>query len=164
LIEVTWLAWDQTASSPAFSFVKFMDLALVGNTTLRAAIRRNLVTFPSQIPPFMKRGETQERIVQLYFVRGWRMKMIGERYGLSKSAVRKLLSEWRIRAIAAGYIQDIHPDVLVALASVENNWQQETFPALAWDANFPDSDDSRFAWEMASACQPDRAIPATAQL
>ena len=95
-----------------------MDLALVGNTALRAAIRRNLVSFPSQIPPFMKRGETQERIVQLYFVRGWRMKLIGERYGLSKSAVRKLLSEWRVRAIAAGYIQDIHPDVLLELASM----------------------------------------------
>ena len=97
-----------------------MDLALVGNTALRAAIRRNLVSFPSQIPPFMKRGETQERIVQLYFVRGWRMKLIGERYGLSKSAVRKLISEWRARAIAAGYIQDIHPDVLIELASMQD--------------------------------------------
>jgi hypothetical protein len=95
-----------------------MDLALVGNTALRAAIRRNLVSFPSQIPPFMKRGETQERIVQLYFIRGWCMKLIGERYGLSKSAVRKLISEWRVRAIAAGYIQEIHPDALHELASL----------------------------------------------
>lgn len=122
-----------------------MDLALVGNTALRAAIKRNLVSFPSQIPPFMKRGDRQERIVQLYFVRGWRMKLIGERYGLSKSAVRKLLSEWRVRAIAAGYIQDIHPDALIELANMANADSDSEFddPASGWDAAVSTSDWAR---------------------
>jgi hypothetical protein len=136
-----------------------MDLALVGNTTLRAAIKRNLVSFPSQIPPFMKRGEIQERMVQLYFVRGWRMRAIGERYGLSKSAVRKLLSEWRIRAIAAGYIQDIHPDVLAVLASMENTWQHEVFGDPA-----SDPDDFEFSWDSVPAAPPAGTVPTAAHL
>ncbi|HWE50197.1 MAG TPA: hypothetical protein VG273_10430 [Bryobacteraceae bacterium] len=131
-----------------------MDLALVGNTTLRAAIKRNLVSFPSQIPPFMKRGETQERIVQLYFVRGWRMRAIGDRYGLSKSAVRKLLSEWRVRAIAAGYVQEIHPEVLAVLDSIEKAWQQEVFGDPA-----SDPDDWEFSWDVVT---PPADLPAAA--
>lgn len=94
-----------------------MTLALVGNTLLRTAITRNLVTFPAQIQPFMKRtsGDLQERIVQLYFVRGWSVRSICERYGMSKAMVHKLLAEWRIRAIESGYIQEIEPDCLAAL-------------------------------------------------
>jgi len=138
-----------------------MDLALVGNTTLRSAIRRNLVSFPSQIPPFMKRGERQERIVQLYFVRGWRMKLIGQRYGLSKSAVRKLLSEWRIRAIAAGYIQDIHPDVLVELAAMENAREHRLPP----DSDpVPDLEDTETDWSVAVTGQSEPGAPTTAYL
>lgn len=94
-----------------------MTLALVGNTLLRTAITRNLVTFPAQIQPFMKRasGDLQERIVQLYFVRGWTVRSICERYGMSKAMVHKLLAEWRVRAIESGYIQEIEPGCLDAL-------------------------------------------------
>jgi hypothetical protein len=34
--------------------------------------------------------------------------------------VQKLLSEWRVRAIGAGYIQDIHPDELEFLVYVKD--------------------------------------------
>jgi transposase-like protein len=96
-----------------------MTLALLGNTLLRSAITRNLVSFPAQIQPFMRRtsGDLQERIVMLYFVRGWSVRMICERYGLSKAMAHKLLAEWRIRAIESGYIQEIKPGGLEELSS-----------------------------------------------
>jgi len=94
-----------------------MTLALLGNTLLRTAITRNLVTFPAQIQPFMKRtaGDLPERIVQLYFVRGWSVRNICERYGMSKAMVHKVLAEWRIRAVESGYIQEMEPNCLAAL-------------------------------------------------
>jgi hypothetical protein len=94
-----------------------MDIALIGNTLLRSAIQQNLVSFPSQVPALMRRqgADTLERVVQLYFLRGWPVRRICRRYRLSKAMVQKLLSEWRIRAVAAGYIQDIHPEDLEAL-------------------------------------------------
>jgi hypothetical protein len=99
-----------------------MTLALLGNTLLRTAITRNLVTFPAQIQPFMKRtaGDLPERIVQLYFVRGWSVRNICDRYGMSKAMVHKLLAEWRIRAVESGYIQEIEPDCLAALGPEVN--------------------------------------------
>jgi transposase-like protein len=95
-----------------------MTLALLGNTLLRTAITRNLVSFPAQVRPFMKKasGDLQERIVQLYFVRGWSVRSICERYGLSKAMAHKLLAEWRIRAVESGYIQEIEPGNIAGLA------------------------------------------------
>ena len=103
-----------------------MNISLIGNSALRCAIQQNLVSFPSQVPAFLNRPtDSQERIAQLYFARGWAVKTICERYSLSKAMVQKLLSEWRIRAIAAGYIQDINPEDLQALAFVKD---QADFP------------------------------------
>jgi hypothetical protein len=95
-----------------------MDIALMGNTLLRLAIRENLVSFPSQVPLLMRcrDADALERMVQLYFLRGWSVRNICARYRLSKAMVQKLLSEWRMRAVAAGYIQDIHPAAIEALA------------------------------------------------
>jgi transposase-like protein len=94
-----------------------MTLALLGNTLMRTAITKNLVSFPAQIRPFMRRGsgDLQERIVQLYFVRGWSVRRICDRYGLSKAMAHKILAEWRIRAVESGYIQEIEPGKLVGL-------------------------------------------------
>jgi hypothetical protein len=94
-----------------------MNLALLENSVLRAAVRRNLVSFPAQIPAFTKRGYTEERIVHLYFICGWKVKAICTRYRLSRSTARKMLSEWKIRAVAAGYVQEIHPDAVTLLAA-----------------------------------------------
>lgn len=79
----------------------------------------------------MKRPEeddTQQRIAYLYFARGWTVRNICARYGMGKAMVQRMVSEWRIRAISAGYIQDIHPEDLYALIHVkdETEW---TFPA-----------------------------------
>jgi hypothetical protein len=94
------------------------QIELIGNSALRLAVSRNLVSFPSQVPSFMRRhrGEVQARVALLYFVHGWTIKQIRIRYGFNKVVVMKLLSEWRIRAIAAGYIQDIRPDASTPLA------------------------------------------------
>jgi transposase-like protein len=109
-----------------------ITLPLLGNTLLRAAITRNLVSFPAQIPPFMRRssGDMQERIVLLYFVRGWPVRRICERYSLSKAMAHKLLSEWRIRAIESGHIQEIQPGLLDALVA-ELNSSHRSAAALA---------------------------------
>ena len=99
-----------------------MNIALIGNSALRIAIQRNLVSFPSQIPAFMKRpgDDTQQRIAHLYFSRGWPVRNICARYGFSKAMVQRLVSEWRIRAIGAGYIQDIHPEDLNVLIHMKD--------------------------------------------
>ena len=123
-----------------------MDLALVGNNILRSAIQRNLVSFPSQIPALKKRGDSQRRIAQLYFVHRWRVRAICARYGLSKAMVQKSLSEWRIRAVSAGYIQDIHPEVIAMLAGEEEVRQQEVFEELEADVELTPSQSD---WEMA---------------
>jgi hypothetical protein len=106
-----------------------MTLALLGNTMLRTAITRNLVSFPAQIRPFMKRGsgDLQERIVQLYFVRGWPVRSICERYCLSKAMAHKLIAELRIRAIESGYIQEIEPGTLDRLIETKQILQPREF-------------------------------------
>jgi hypothetical protein len=32
------------------------------------------------------------------------------RHGLSKQMVRNILSQWRLRAVAAGFVQEIQPE------------------------------------------------------
>lgn len=121
---------------------------------LRAAIQRNLVSFPSQIPAFRKGGDEQKRIVQLYFVHGWPATAICERYSLSKSTLRALLSEWKIRAIAAGYIQDVQPESLAALAAGDDADRTE-FEQSALDSDFATSES---AWIPGSAHLPARVV------
>jgi len=137
-----------------------MDLTLIGNTGLRSAIQRNLVSFPSQIPAFMKRGDVQERIVQLYFVRRWPINAICSRYGLGRSTVRKLLSDWRIRAIAAGYIQEIHPEVVADLAIDADIRRQEEREES--DLN-PDIESLRRDWRGALPVQHDHVLSSAAR-
>ena len=90
------------------------QIALFGNAMMRMAVRRNLVSFPAQIPAFVKQpaGITQQRVVQLYFVRSWSVRNICHRYGIGKKLIQNLLSDWRVRAVAAGLIQEIDPEAL----------------------------------------------------
>jgi len=99
-----------------------MNISLIGNSALRLAIQQNLVSFPSQVPNFTKRpgGDTQERIAKLYFSLGWTVRGICQRYGLSRTMVQKLLADWRMRAVGAGFIQAILPEELAALVNVED--------------------------------------------
>ena len=81
------------------------------NSRLRAAIRDNTVTFPAQMAHLRSRtnGDRSERIVHLYFVSGWPVPRIRSRYQLSRQAINTILNEWRQRAIAAGFVQEIQP-------------------------------------------------------
>jgi hypothetical protein len=94
-----------------------MTLAFLRNALLRTAITLNLVSFPSQIRPFSKRtvADLQVRIVQLYFVQGWSVGSICNRYRLPTYTVHKLLGQWRTRAIESGCIQEIEPGILAAI-------------------------------------------------
>jgi hypothetical protein len=76
---------------------------------LRTAIRANWVSFPSQVPTFPTCGRTdvQRRLIQLYFLLGWRCSDIAARYGLLQGQVRAILITWKWRAANAGYIQHI---------------------------------------------------------
>jgi hypothetical protein len=99
-----------------------MNISLIGNSALRIAIQRNLVSFPSQLPAFMKRpgDDTQQRIAHLYFARGWPIRNLCARYGLSKAMVQRQVSEWRMRAVSGGFIQDIHPEDLDLLIHLKD--------------------------------------------
>jgi hypothetical protein len=79
---------------------------------LRAAIRANRVSFPSQIPSFPSSAspELQCKLVQLYFILGWNCADIAERYGILEQRVRDILHGWKFRAANAGYIQHIPPE------------------------------------------------------
>ena len=89
-----------------------MELALLGNRTLQTLIRGNFVCFPSQAPVFGQRSrrDLQWRFGVLYFVRGWSTRLIADRYGLTRERCGQIISDWRIRAIALGYIQDVTPE------------------------------------------------------
>ena len=87
---------------------------------LREAIRANCVTFPSQVPTFLKhdRPDLQRKLAQLYFVLGWNCKTIGARYGLAPSRVGQILNAWKRRAVKTGYIQQIPPSEVMGLATL----------------------------------------------
>jgi hypothetical protein len=86
--------------------------ASFSNALLREAIRNNRVSFPSQTPCFAGNagGGMNWRIAELYFVSGWSVRRICLRHRLSKQMVRNILSQWRLRAIAAGFVQEIQPE------------------------------------------------------
>ena len=68
---------------------------------LRAAVRSNLVTFPSQVPVFERhdRPDLQRQVVQLYFVLGWSCATIAERYGMVRQRIGQVLNTWKRRAV-----------------------------------------------------------------
>jgi hypothetical protein len=83
----------------------------MSNAALRRAVEQNRVSFPAQIPHLTCHDKCvwQERIVLLYFVQGWTITSICKRYDVCKTTIERVLTEWRTRAIAAGYVQDITP-------------------------------------------------------
>jgi CheY-like chemotaxis protein len=85
------------------------DIADMSLRRLRTAIRNGEVSFPSQVPIFgrQSRADIQWRLVQLYFVRGWRGTQLATRYRMSPERIRQLLSQWARRAIVLGYLQEI---------------------------------------------------------
>lgn len=97
-------------------------LGETGNRVLREAIENNLVLFPAQVPTFKKvtRADLQAKIAMLYFVRGWSMSEIAERYRLSRRCVGQIVTQWRIRAVAEGYIRVIQAAPRTSVTNVKN--------------------------------------------
>lgn len=89
-----------------------VELGLLGNRAVQTLVRGNFVCFPSQAPVFgqKSRRDIQWRLAVLYFVRGWSTRSIAERYGLTRERCGQIISDWRIRAVALGYIQDVTPE------------------------------------------------------
>ena len=93
---------------------------MLGNRALQMAIRGNLVSFPAQAPIFGKqpRRDMQWRLAVLYFIRGWSTREIAHRYGLTRERCGQIISDWRIRAVNMGYIQDVTPEDSRAMAEL----------------------------------------------
>jgi hypothetical protein len=87
-----------------------------GSAVLRRALRRNIVSFPSQIPVFLKQppADMQWRMVLLYFIRGWSSVKIAARFNVPTHWIRKSLNEWSVRALALGFVQVIDPEAFAA--------------------------------------------------
>ena len=77
--------------------------------SLRRAIWQHRVTFPAQIPTFRRqhRRDVQWRAVVLYFVRGWTLQRIAERYGVTHKRVGQMLRGWAAVAMSQGYVTRI---------------------------------------------------------
>jgi hypothetical protein len=95
-----------------------------GSGILRRAIRGNMVSFPSQIPSFRKgtQADMQWRMVLLFFVRGWSVAKIAERFHVPRHRVWTLLNAWSVRAMAQGHVQVIDPEAFAVCCrnDVEN--------------------------------------------
>ena len=123
---------EQNLASPHFTFpqvgivpkVPATPAAVEANLSemriddLRDAIRKNQVTFPSQVPTFPKhdRPDLQRKLVQLYFILGWSGPKIGVRYGLRRLRVQQILNAWKRRAVELGYLQFVPPAEMLARA------------------------------------------------
>jgi transposase-like protein len=104
-----------------------------GNAVLRRAIRENLVSFPSQIPVFSRQTlpDMQWKAVLLYFVRGWPLCDIADRFGVKSHRIAKAVDEWATRAIALGYIQVIDAEQFAEWSSAEVDAEGEADAAPA---------------------------------
>lgn len=87
-----------------------------GMATLRRAIRLNAVSFPSQIPIFLKSvdSEMQWRAVLLYFVCGWNSAALAKRFHVPIHRIWQILNQWAVRAMSVGYIQVIDAEAFIA--------------------------------------------------
>ncbi len=95
-----------------------MNLNQLRLDQLQEAIRANQVSFPSQVPMFIKHaeGRLQCHVVLLYFVMGWSCDRIAKRYRFTRQHIWQTVSDWRRHAVALGYLQVIPPaEVLTPL-------------------------------------------------
>jgi len=92
------------------------DVNLMSLARLRKAVRANRVSFPSQVPQFVRNAPPglQCHSVQLYFLSGWSCQDIATRYGFSRFYIWQIVSEWKRYAVALGFIQEIPPPAALA--------------------------------------------------
>lgn len=87
------------------------ELSTMRLTKLRTAIQANQVSFPSQVPVFVKHATPtlQRYVVQLYFLQSWSCAKIAKRYGATRFHVWQIINEWKRHAVSMGYLQSIPP-------------------------------------------------------
>jgi len=87
-----------------------------GSVVLRRAIRRNIVSFPAQVPVFLRqsRAGMQWRVVLLFFVLGWSSPAIAARFRVPTHRIWQILEDWSVRAFALGYVQVLDPEAFAA--------------------------------------------------
>lgn len=95
-----------------------------GCAVLRRAVRGNIVSFPSQIPAFLRNppADMQCRAVLLFFVQGWSSVDIAARFGVPKHVIWGVLNEWSVRALALGYIQVIDPEEFATCCRMDDEY------------------------------------------
>lgn len=78
---------------------------------LRAAVQRNAISFPSQMPVFAgsSRPDIQWRMAHLFFVGRWSIKALAQRYKLTSQWTRSVIRDWIDLAIHFGYVEEIPP-------------------------------------------------------
>jgi hypothetical protein len=129
------LAARETAPSYPSDFS--LNLNKLRLDQLQEAIRNNQVTFPSQVPVFIKhsQGKQQCHMVLLYFVLGWSCDRIAKRYDVTRQHIWQIVSEWRRHAVDLGYLQVIPPpEVLSPLVTAKSSASRAAFqpvPAAA---------------------------------
>jgi len=103
---------SRTETTRPVPLLRSMEPLDLENKILRQAVQENLVSFPAQVPAFEKRSrpDLQQKIVVLYFVLGWTMDDLAQRYGLGRQRMGQILTAWRIRAVKEGYVQAIEPE------------------------------------------------------
>jgi hypothetical protein len=104
-----------------------------GCAVLRRAVRENIVSFPSQIAPFLRNppADMQCRVVVLFFVHGWSSVDIAARFNVPKHLIWGVLNDWSVRALALGYIQVIDPEAFDTCCRVDELAREEVFHAVA---------------------------------
>jgi hypothetical protein len=88
-----------------------------GSVVLRRAIRKNVVSFPSQVPVFLKQRPAgiEWRAVLLFFVLGWSSSRIAARFQVPPHQVWQILEDWSVRALALGCVQVIDQEAFARL-------------------------------------------------
>lgn len=133
---MNFINFMNTASAPALTVSLYESIRMLeeaGNRVVRHGIRKNLVTFPSEVPVFKKttRPDLQAKFAVLYFIRGWSASQIGERYGLGRQRVTQILTKWRLRAVRQGYIQLIDEATVVPASFIHDLVSDSQRPAVS---------------------------------
>lgn len=129
-----------TASTPVLTVSLYESIRMLeeaGNRVVRHGIRKNLVTFPSEVPVFKKttRPDLQAKFAVLYFIRGWSASQIGERYGLGRQRATQILTKWRLRAVRQGYIQLIDEATVIPASFLNDLASEGQTTAVAEEKN-----------------------------
>jgi len=114
----------------------------------REAIHSNRVAYPSPTPTFPRqcRAEIQWRVAELFLVNGWTCTRLSARYGVTRSRIWWFVRSWIDRALALGYLQDIPPEGLSAVAASQSSELGASLPAACKANNSLSAMNERGPW------------------